>query len=210
MFVHLNDIVDGELAAEHREKVERHLEGCEGCRRELVELEALKRAASALPSEVGPDRDLWPEIDRRLDGARAPVLRTRIRVLAIAASLVAAVAVSWMMLQSPQAVHQKVESTTGESEAVQAAYEPASVDSVRREYREARQALERVVRENSSALAPETLQVIESNLELIDHAIAEIERALASNPDSGSLDRQLRLAYRQQIEMLRWAAQLAA
>jgi anti-sigma factor RsiW len=41
--------LDGELAPEVRALVDRHLQGCAGCRRELAQLEALEEALGALP-----------------------------------------------------------------------------------------------------------------------------------------------------------------
>jgi len=210
MWGHLNDVVDGELAPEDRAWFERHLDSCTACRNELAELKALKKAASALPSEVLPDRDLWPEIDRAIRGSQAASPNRRWQVLAAAASLIAAVAVGWLMMRGPQVVVQTAEVPRTDVEVALASYETASVETVRREYREARAALEQAIEEKRSTLPPETLQVIESNLELIDRAIVEIEHALAANPGAEPLDRQLRLAYRQQIEVLRWATRLAA
>lgn len=65
--VSLNDYVDGDLRAAKRRKVERHLEGCASCREELARLRTLVARASTLPKSVSPSRDLWPEIEARLD-----------------------------------------------------------------------------------------------------------------------------------------------
>ncbi len=91
---------------------------------------------------------------------------------------------------------------------VQADNRTAQLDDVRLEYRQARAELLEVVRARSGEVSPETLEVIESNLALIDRAIDNIEMALAANPDEGRLDRHLLLAYHRQIEMLRWAARM--
>jgi anti-sigma factor RsiW len=44
--------LDGELAPEVMTQVERHLEGCAGCRRELAQLEALEQALAGLSAPV--------------------------------------------------------------------------------------------------------------------------------------------------------------
>jgi anti-sigma factor RsiW len=58
----LNDYVDGLLPESERGEVEQHLTQCEGCRQEAEALRALLTAAGALPRNVLPERDLWPEI----------------------------------------------------------------------------------------------------------------------------------------------------
>jgi anti-sigma factor RsiW len=49
---HLSTWLDGELAPEVMTQVERHLEGCAGCRRELARLEALEQALAGLSAPV--------------------------------------------------------------------------------------------------------------------------------------------------------------
>jgi len=61
-----------------------HLAGCERCRCELERLEALEDALVELP-EIGPVRDLWPEIGEAVDRNRG---RRRRRWLSAAAAAV--------------------------------------------------------------------------------------------------------------------------
>ena len=49
---HLSTWLDGELAPEVLAQVERHLEDCAGCRRELARLEALEQALAGLSAPV--------------------------------------------------------------------------------------------------------------------------------------------------------------
>ena len=46
--------LDGELAPEVGALVDRHLEGCDACLRELAKLEALEQALAALPAPAPP------------------------------------------------------------------------------------------------------------------------------------------------------------
>jgi len=57
-------------------------------------------------------------------------------------------------------------------------------------------------------LSPETLQVVDNNLQLIDEAIDEIVLALGRDPDNAQLSHRLAAVYRQQIELLRTATRL--
>lgn len=62
----LDEFVDGLLPEVESRAVERHLEGCPECRREVLELRNLLAEATALPRERAPERDLWPGIRARL------------------------------------------------------------------------------------------------------------------------------------------------
>lgn len=58
----LHDLLDGLLAPPEREKTERHLRECAGCRESLAALRSLRERTAALPRSLEPDRDLWPGI----------------------------------------------------------------------------------------------------------------------------------------------------
>jgi len=63
----LDAYLDHSLPAGERMQVERHLETCESCRRELDNLRNLLKRAGELPKSLKPARDLWPGIESRLD-----------------------------------------------------------------------------------------------------------------------------------------------
>jgi len=62
----LNDYLDGTLPDAEKKLVEIHLEGCLNCREELLRLRNLMAETAALPKEIRPERDLWPEIAGRM------------------------------------------------------------------------------------------------------------------------------------------------
>lgn len=79
---HLSAWLDGELAPEVRSLLDRHLEACAGCRRELAQLEALEQALASLTAPAPPG---LPEmVLARLQRPR----RRGWQSLALAASLV--------------------------------------------------------------------------------------------------------------------------
>jgi len=200
----MNDAVDGDLAPDSTEQLEAHLDSCSECRREMDDLRSLVTEAADLPGEMEPSRDLWPDIEGRLTGqpsSRWPVRRV---LLAVAALVVVGFALS--LLRAPTTAPQL--RSSAESGIVQATNRTATLDDVRLEYRQARDELLEVVQARRGEISPETLQVIENNLALIDRAIDEIETVLVVNPGEGRLDRHLRLAYHRQIELLRWAARM--
>src|SRR5262249_43686764 len=76
----LDEYVDGELGEAAFQEIELHLAGCAECRGEERRMRALLARAAALPREIQPGRDLWPELAERLrrgDGAGV-VLRPRV------------------------------------------------------------------------------------------------------------------------------------
>ncbi|RLE35305.1 MAG: hypothetical protein DRJ61_03555 [Acidobacteria bacterium] len=200
----MNDAVDDDLAPDLRERLEMHLDSCPECHRHMDDLRSLVTAAAGLPSEMEPSRNLWPDIEGRLTGQPSSRKLVRRVVLAVAALVVAGFALS--QLRAPNTGSQLQLST--QPGIVQAGNQTATLDDVRLEYRQARDELLEVVQARSGEISPETMQVIESNLALIDRAIDDIETVLAANPGEGRLDRHLRLAYHRQIEMLRWAARM--
>lgn len=70
----LNDYVDGLLPGPERGRLERHLSACARCRVEEERLRATVDGLAALPRSIPPERDLAPEIRRRIgaSGRRLP------------------------------------------------------------------------------------------------------------------------------------------
>ncbi len=69
----LDEFLDGMLLREEARLVETHLASCEMCRREKEALAELLARAGELPREIAPPRDLWPQIEARLDQRRIPL-----------------------------------------------------------------------------------------------------------------------------------------
>ena len=200
MEVRLNEYVDGTLAARERAAVEAHLAECAGCRAAIVELRALVTAAAALPKSIPPKRDLWGDIARRLGkrerGNGKRVWRERAfwrRALAAAAVLVIALGI--YRLLPPITAHYR---PAGQGwVAVQADFDRASGE------------LGRALALERHRLRPETVALLERNLEIIDAAIAESRAALARDPANAELRGLFAAAYRHKVELLRWAAHAA-
>jgi hypothetical protein len=66
--------------------------------------------------------------------------------------------------------------------------------------------LERILSEGRDVLAPETLVTIEQSLRTVDEAIADVELALASDPNSDLLRRMLSSHQRTRLGVLQRAA----
>ena len=73
----LDEYVDGDLDEAAFQEIELHLAGCAECRQQERLLRALIAEAAALPEEIRPARDLWPEMAARLRGAEGARLVAR-------------------------------------------------------------------------------------------------------------------------------------
>lgn len=209
----LSDYLDGELRPEEQAQVEAHLAACRECAATLEDLRAVATAAGRLPP-LPPERDLWPDIEDRLDprggAGDDPVieLRTRRRVVMTVPQLIAAVLA--LMIFSASAVWLTVGGTadTG-SEPVIAATDPALTPVAFTDFDQAMTTLEAEYRSRRAELDPETIRVVERNLAIIDRAIEEARAALLADPSSGFLNGHLANAMRQKMDLLRRAATIA-
>jgi len=197
----VDDYLEHRLEAATTAEVEAHLGTCASCRALADELRALHAAATTLPREIQPARNLWPDISTRLTPRRAPSVHVRRWVpLAIAATVLVAVT----GLLTSRAAHRGVAVEPGPAPS---AVRPAAFDADR-DYAMATEDLERLLAERRSELAPATVAVLERNLALIDAAIAESRAALAADPSNADLRALLWGAHRQKLELLERATRL--
>lgn len=217
----LDGFLDGDLGPEAWRRVEEHLASCDRCADELAGMRTLGERASALPREIAPPRDLWPEIAARLQREResdreVPVLavefgrsgRTPARVWAIriAAGLAlvfGSSALTARLLRGPDGappVAARPEPTSG----------LASFASTEAQYLSSVEALAAELESRRDQLPPSTVATVEENLLIIDRAIAEARAALAEHPQSAEIPLLLSGAYRQKVDLLRSAVSISA
>jgi len=192
----LNEYVDGTLPAHDRASVEAHLADCAACRAAVAELRTLSAAAASLPKSIEPGRDLWAGVETRI-GQRATwnVQRFRWRA-ALAAAALLVIALGVYRLLPPFA----------------APYRPAAEGwvEVQADFDRTTSELGLIFAAERERLRPETVALLERNLAIIDAAIAESRAALARDPASVELRGLFAAAARQKVELLRWAARVAA
>ena len=215
----LEDYVDGELPADEHERVERHLEGCEACRRAVAERRRLARAVSELPRELPPSRDLWPAIADRLEGEEAgdPATRTPRRFRgaapgfgwAVAAVLAISVGVVLYGLITPKPAGH---STTGPATTEVGSFAGSALLAPYRQADEllsgVAQGLEQDYQARRTEFSPKTRTVIARNLAIIDEAIRLSREALERDPTDHRAGSMLREMHKKKIELLELAKEL--
>lgn len=154
-----------------------------------------------LRREVEPVRDLWPAVRRRLEGAETrPVETSETRTSWIGwAGWAVAAAAMVLAFQLPEALNDPpppASPTVARPEILE-----LPIEQVRLGRLEARTRLRRVLDEDSS-ISPATRAIVERNLETIDEALAEIQRALTADPGNATLYRLLHATYRQEAEIV--------
>lgn len=212
----LDEYVDGSLNAERHESVERHLAGCTDCRRVADELRSLVDAASKLPRGVAPRRDLLPDIVERIerDGFDSTMDHTpgrRIPWMGIAAAwLVISVAAALaLMLRGVPEIASPAE-TTADEITLARADDSEALDAVVLDYQQAAEQLLASIHERRDTFSPETLAVLEKNLEIIDRAIGEVQATLTADPKSRGNAAVLAAMHQQKVELLQRVSRLSS
>lgn len=208
----LHDYLDGVLSAEEVEQIAAHLLACKQCAAEVEELGALRAELLQLPDSIQPERDLRAGIWQRIDQAAVIKLpespgRTlwslRYRLAAAAVLLVVVSSFFTLVLVSRGKGFNTANRMVNAESTRLVSNDPAVLE---RQYSDELRELELVLRKSRSALAPETVRIMEDNLRIIDRAIREARAAMAADPNSELLVDLLRSAYERKLELLRQAA----
>jgi len=202
----LNAYADDELDAHARLRIEAHLAICDACRAEVEAIRSLVAAIGGLPRAIAPTRDLRAGIAERI--ARTPPMDTgrskrAFRVpamLAAAAALVITTASAtrwWMLHDTPQPANS--------TRDIPVAALPVSYRADETRYLEAIEELQQTLERERGELAPQTIEILETNLAIIDRAIAESRAALARDPANRDLGLMVLSAYEQKLQLLQRA-----
>jgi len=156
-------------------------------------------AASALSTEISPDRDLWPDIEQAI---ATPKRLRWTPLLAQAAAVVLLVGASsgityFTMQEDPVVIERFGAELQFEQTAFGAEQTLGSV------YRSAQGDYQTELNKELDRLSPEVRADIEENLGLIKDAIAQINLALEENPDNVLLQDLLVRSYREQHTLMR-------
>jgi anti-sigma factor RsiW len=209
----IDELVDGTLGPLRRAELELHLETCGDCRALVGDLRELSRATRALDRLEPPER-VWTGIASRLrqEGrVAAPVHTSRgyrgYTVLALAATLVLAIGASLFLLL-PRGAGPAAEQTATAPDAHPSGSNAEPVDAVQgvaSELALTEQHLQRAIEQASQSdggVDPQTVAVLQKNLQVVNDAIAESRAALETDPQSTPARQTLYEALRQKIQFL--------
>jgi len=201
----LSEYIDGELAPSERRALEAHLPDCAECRADVDALRAVIARARSL-TDTPPTSDLWPDVATRIGARRAGRTTLATRRFAftlpqlVAASLALIVASGGMVwlarMGGPTTDFPSVLGEVRLANFGDAAFDEAVAD------------LQQTLEAGRGRLDPETIRVLETNLEAIDRAIAQCREALEADPSSVYLNTYLAETRRRKLELLRRATAL--
>jgi anti-sigma factor RsiW len=206
---------DGTLDAADVARVDAHLGACRDCATDVARLTALmnridesKRAPATLTTELD---GMWREIRQEIDGAKVvaldsvePAARSwRLRVdpwvIGVAASVAAITAITVVQIVPP--IVRSATTGVASSTSADSVFRFAN-DSIT-SYREEADRLLDDLQLQRARLAPATRAAIDDDLKTVDLAIAELQAAVARDPQNPSLHAMLASSYRQKVDVLR-------
>ncbi|MEM6797114.1 MAG: zf-HC2 domain-containing protein [Acidobacteriota bacterium] len=154
---HLVEAVYEEISGARRQELDRHLERCAGCRRELAELRAVSRRMAAAAEELqSAEVDLWSRLAPRLDAPeRHPWFTLRPATVALLAAALFAVGVGVGLLLRPQQAPTIARGTDPSGSAQLASAERADLDEEFARYLERSTPLLLAVANRSVPAAPD-------------------------------------------------------
>ena len=170
----------------------------------------LREQFGRLPRSVLPERDLWAGIEQQITAQASPARSRAVGLRWAIAASVASLAVGalvTLMLQRPAAV--QVAGTAVPSAVQRPAqgsmtpqfgdagysFVPASTDAVRARLR-------KQVAAQLAHMPPATREKVEKNLLIIKNAVADIQSALARDPDNALLQDLLVTTYQNELDTL--------
>ena len=207
-FDRLGDHVDALPGAARQREVEAHLAACAACSEVVARLRALRAEAAQLPDDTGIPDGLWEDVRATIASRQVvalpqagPARRAGWRTLAAAAValvMVSSATTAVLLQRAPIAAEGPL------------AVVPASWEASEAGYLESAAALRAQLDAQRATLSPATIAAVEAALAAIDVAIDEARTALLADPANATLADLLASNYRQKVDLLRRATQLAS
>jgi hypothetical protein len=211
----LNDYVDGLLSEDEARAFEKELESNLALRKAETQLRNLLASANRLPKDIQPQPNLWRGIQARLQPRRimvhprhaAPGWLFRL-ALPVAATILVVAGAGLVVrhMATRAAFTPTVWDRPGADLGVRLI--SAELRPIETEYRRTTASLREQLEASKEFLAPETVQVIDENLAIIDKAIEEIHTALKKDPGNQRLVHSLIATYDKEVELLEQAVRL--
>lgn len=186
----------------------------------------LDQAIRELPSQLTPQRDLWPAIEKRLaanaggdqsrDNSATGAANATARGghghlwgLAATVLLVATASLTTFVATRAHYGAPDMDNTMAQLSEDAPTLRPASASVLPVDYTMARGELMAILEDSLERLDPATRRVVEGNLREIRAALRTIELALADNPDNASLQQLLVTTSQQEMSLLKSVQRLA-
>jgi len=204
--IQLNDYVDNDLSPDARAAVQQHCAECAECAQRVERLGSLRLRLAELPRSIEPPPSIHAEIRAQLDAPlRIPVRRGVSRRTFATAAVVLVALSSATTVMVMRSMRDDVASPTLARDNVPGDARLIAVTEIESRYISAIDELQRALDAQRALLAPETIKLVESNLEIIDRAVAEARNALLADPSSAVLADMLRAGYERKLDVLRSA-----
>jgi hypothetical protein len=219
----LSDYLDDEdLSIDERRRIEAHLAECGECRATLADLRDVAERAATIEDTL-PEADLWPGVAARIGanpiGRSSAFIRVRpARRISFTVPQLVAASLALMLLSGGTVWLARYGGSSTDFEPISA--EAPGNNSARGALRAARAAdveydqavagLQRTLDAGRARLAPETVRILETNLQAIDRAIEQCRSALDDDPSNVYLNSHLATAQRYKLTLLRRATALVA
>ena len=194
----LDAFVAGTLDPAERDLVRAHVESCTECAADLEAAQFMAPRTAALPREAPADPALWAGIEARLEPRNRQYTRT-IRVLALAAALLLAVAAGWWL----RGLATRDSRLATDSQVTRA--EPLPFETEVASLRAAMNDLEKALVVDGRLPAPLS-ESFKRDLRTLEAAITEASAALRADPTNDAVRELYRAAFRRKLEALRRAA----
>ena len=212
----LDDYVTGDLTEDARAPVADHVAICAACSAEVDSLKRILARASELPAAIEPPPEAWSNIReailREEKAVATPIDRVatlwrRPLVIGAAAAILVAVLSStltsvYLNSRQPSAVTMVRPGEVGTPATL------AAFTIEENNYLRTAAALQDVLDQQESVLAPETVAQLKASLRTIDEAILEARNALARDPSNKLLVEMLSANYKQKVDLLRRSTEM--
>ena len=215
----LDDYVSGDLSEDARAPVAEHVAACEICSAEVESLKQIAARAADLPKSIEPPAESWSNIrtailrDENAGKARVapssmPFWRRPLFVAAAAAAVVAVLSSTitalYLNSRSPSSVASSI--ARGSDTTTPATLAAFTIEE--NNYLRTAAALQDLLDQQETALAPETVAQLKASLRTIDEAILEARNALARDPSNKLLIEMLSSNYKQKVDLLRRSTEI--
>jgi anti-sigma factor RsiW len=203
---------EGSLSPEQLSLVESHLGVCPACADDVARIGALMTrihdlVVPDLPAQPAAPDEVWPSIRKRIEKSKVVPLSSnavpldggrRGRRIGWATVVAAALVIVGVGVGVRAGTHRTgPDALSGDTPSLIAAADSAHM------YEEEAQTLLDQLELRRAMLRPEAVVAIDHDLRVVDSAIAELQDAIARDPNNPALRRLLASSYRQKVDVLK-------